>query len=426
MRQVVIQLARVGDVAQSLPLCRILRQRGPLTLVLSVDPGSAMRSEADEVVVLDLPHLASLRDRPHRLFRVVQEAFAEHASLWQEEAAIYCLNADPLAQALSQLFPAIQRSGAGYPATAYHQWLHLLPTHRRENRIHLCSAMASLGSSKPPPLWPARLPGEGPILLHPGSGSLARQLPVTFWRELVRHLLPLGRSILLSGGSHEIPLCKDILNAFPACGSLRSLCGETTLDQLIEVLDSAALLIAQDTGVLHLGAWRGTPVLGLYHASAWAWETAPWQEGALVFQSIRDCGPCLEGAPSCGDFPCRTDFQAPEVAHVATARLNGRDVQRPSSIGCALLRMCRGETAPELRELPAPKVDEEQIRTQLAMLMGKWEHAELLPGREQRLLEAVEDGMGLGAWRRREWPRPASGLRESWSWMRETVLLRQP
>ncbi len=424
MRQVVIQLARLGDVVQSLPLCRELRKTGPITLVLSFDPGEHLRREADEVVVLDLPLLAGLGKSPSRLLAAFRSAWGSSRTAWEGCGAVYCLNVDPLAQALARLIPAHGRDGAGVPGCGYHQWLHLLPQHRRENRIHLSTAMASLGGAKTLNPWPSRWPGLGPILLHPGSGSPTRRLPVEFWQQVVAGLLPLGRPILLSGVAQERALCADICSAFPDESMVESLCGETRLDELIELMDQAALLVAQDTGVLHVAAWRGTPVLGLYHASAWAWETGPWQDGALVLQAIADCGPCLEGASTCEDQACGGTLHAADVIQVAQARLRGQDPELPVRADCLLLRVEVGPLAPVLRGQEETLDDEAATTLQHALMMGEWTSRELSPGREGRLARACEDRLDCASWRRREWPRPASGMWETWSWTRETARLQ--
>jgi len=419
--QVLVQLARLGDVVQCLPLCRALRRQGELTLVLSFDPGQALRREADHTVVLDLPALMRLRDHPAHLRMALTNSLGTISRVRHE--GVFCLNADSLASGIAALIPARRRAGAGCPLSAYHQWLHVLPKHRRENQLHLCEAMLSLTGSDESGPWPARTPGSGRILVHPGSGSECRRMPLAFWVQVVEGLLPAGREILLTGSATERSLCDEIVARSPGAGRVSTCAGETSLDDLVALLDDATLLIAQDTGVLHLGAWRSCPLLALYHASAWARETAPWQEGAHVLQALEECSPCHEGRPACEELPCRQQLDPGEVAELAMAIVAGRDMRLPHHPGRRHLRCGVDAVGLELHGEAEQRESETMRRQQWKALHGHFD----LPGfdwqRATRLREAAEDAADIANWRRREWPRPPAGLLEKWAWMHEGAML---
>jgi hypothetical protein len=80
------------------------------------------------------------------------------------------------------------------------------------------------------------------------------------------------------------------------------------------------LLLAPDTGLMHLAAHLGTPVLAFFLASAWAWETGPYGMGHKVWQSVPPCAPCLESRPC----PHRQVCLEPFKSAAWIARLRGR------------------------------------------------------------------------------------------------------
>lgn len=424
----VIQLARLGDLVQSLPLCQRLRQDGPLTLVVAFEPERRLRRVADHVVVLD----------PRRLADLTQDAGAFHHALWEAwgEAPgwdppvdrVLCLNEDTAATALARLLPAANQAGAGCPGDPYHQWLGVLGGRRSENELHLTDAMLSLhpGPAAPPPV--AGEPGAGAVVLHAGSGSRTRQLGGDFWSALAARLLAATtRQVLLTGSAAERRAAEALVKAVGPAPRLTNLCGETDLDQLQDVLDEAALVIAQDTGVLHLAAHLRRPLVGLYHGSAWAKETGPWLAGAQVLQIQEECAPCLEGWPPCGSYRCRTNLNGGETAELALALLAGAEPTLEKKGGRLHLTVRRLGASLSLAEAgqPAREEDLTRWRRQLTLLRD-WDGQDAAvagrpPGRCSRLEHARQAGMELADWRRREWPRPPANLCEELSWRREAA-----
>ena len=50
-------------------------------------------------------------------------------------------------------------------------------------------------------------------------------------------------------------------------GACLNLCGKTTLDQAIDLLASARLAITNDSGLMHVAAAVGTPLIAIYGSS---------------------------------------------------------------------------------------------------------------------------------------------------------------
>lgn len=101
------------------------------------------------------------------------------------------------------------------------------------------------------------------LLLHPGVSELKRQYPTAKWIELGKRLVTdFGYQLLLTGSSSEKPLTDEIqkgigTNAFSIAGLL-------SLDEFICLIKEALLLIAVNTGPVHIAAATKTPVVVLY------------------------------------------------------------------------------------------------------------------------------------------------------------------
>ncbi|MFN8359127.1 MAG: glycosyltransferase family 9 protein [Candidatus Kapaibacterium sp.] len=112
-----------------------------------------------------------------------------------------------------------------------------------------------------------------PIIIHPGSGGSAVDWPTEKFGEAARELQHrLSTPILLTGIPSESHLCDQV---HKICPQAINLCGQLPLPDMMALLAGASLLIANSTGILHVAAALGTPVLGLYPQSP-AMSAARW------------------------------------------------------------------------------------------------------------------------------------------------------
>jgi len=130
------------------------------------------------------------------------------------------------------------------------------------------------------------------VVLHTGSGgySKARRWPAERFAALAHQL---GESheaeIVLVGSREDEPGIAEQL----AGVNSRDLVGRTTLPQLADVIAGADLFIGADSGVMHIAAATGTPVISIFGPSnADAWR--PWaiEAHSAVLLSGVECSPC--------------------------------------------------------------------------------------------------------------------------------------
>jgi ADP-heptose:LPS heptosyltransferase len=109
----------------------------------------------------------------------------------------------------------------------------------------------------------ARCARERPIaVLHPGATDPRRRWPVARFAAVGRALVDWGLDVVVSGTDDEYALAAAVADQVGCGGS--ALAGLMSLSSLVGVLAAASVVVANDTGPLHLAAAVGTPTVGIY------------------------------------------------------------------------------------------------------------------------------------------------------------------
>jgi len=116
------------------------------------------------------------------------------------------------------------------------------------------------------------------VAIHPHASKAERNWLPERYATLIKEITSRKAcSILLTGGSsaEELALCEQLTQLVP--GRILNLCGKTTPTQLAALLGQVVVLVAPDTGSVHIARAMGTPVVGLY-AVASPELTGPYQQ----------------------------------------------------------------------------------------------------------------------------------------------------
>jgi ADP-heptose:LPS heptosyltransferase len=99
-------------------------------------------------------------------------------------------------------------------------------------------------------------------VVHPGSSASSRRYPEELWAPACRALVEeRGVELVFTGDAEEAALVERLRGM---AGAGRSFAGRLTLAELAAVIEAAPLLLAGNTGPVHLAAAVGTPVVDLY------------------------------------------------------------------------------------------------------------------------------------------------------------------
>ncbi|MGH7589836.1 MAG: glycosyltransferase family 9 protein, partial [Gemmatimonadales bacterium] len=120
-------------------------------------------------------------------------------------------------------------------------------------------------------------PDERVVVLHPGSGGNSIEWPPECFGALGARLgADAGVRIVVTGIERERALCDMVVATAGAAVGAIPLAGQLELSELVALLDRSALVVANSTGVLHVAAALGVPVLGLYPFAPPALSAARW------------------------------------------------------------------------------------------------------------------------------------------------------
>jgi len=166
-------------------------------------------------------------------------------------------------------------------------------------------------------------PGERPLVaLNAGAtNSQAKCWPEDRFATLADRLANECRAaVILIGAKAERENAERVISQMRSAGAI-NLAGETSVAELVGVLDRCDLLVSNDTGPAHIAAALGRPTLTVFGPTN-EFETAPTGPRASIVRAEGiECARCmLRECPI--DHRCMTRIASDEVADRALILLN--------------------------------------------------------------------------------------------------------
>ena len=167
------------------------------------------------------------------------------------------------------------------------------------------------------------------VVIHAGSGgySMARRWDPAAFAQVADTLhSQTGAAIILVGSiSDDSATVKKAMH-----GPVHDFSGQTTLPELASLIAGADLFIGADSGVMHIAAASGAPILAIFGPSnpdAWG----PWQPDGqtMILRSAPECSPCsyVEGGiglrGGCTARTCMRMVTPGQVVETAIMMLHG-------------------------------------------------------------------------------------------------------
>lgn len=128
----------------------------------------------------------------------------------------------------------------------------------------------------------------GFVILNPGGGWASKLWPPEGYGTVARALRERGLDALVTWGPGEQALAERVVRASDGA-AVR--CFPTTLLEYIELCRETRLVIAADTGPLHVACAVGAPVLGLYGPTD-PERNGPFSPDDRVVRRVPLCSPC--------------------------------------------------------------------------------------------------------------------------------------
>lgn len=155
-------------------------------------------------------------------------------------------------------------------------------------------------------------PHDRVIGINPGAayGSAKCWLPERF-RQLCQLLLDKEKvKIIFFGDKGGASLVEHICAGLPS--SVINLAGQTSLRELIALIESCSLFLTNDSGPMHVADALGVPLIALF-GSTNDRTTGPYRSKHFLIHKRVPCSPCYRRECPLIDFPCMSQISVEEV-----------------------------------------------------------------------------------------------------------------
>ncbi|HTD87311.1 MAG TPA: glycosyltransferase family 9 protein [Candidatus Binatia bacterium] len=266
----IIRLSALGDVCLVVPLVRVLQRNFPeaqITWVIGQAAHALVEGlDGVEFVVADknklLANWGRLRGRSFDALLAVQASLRAHMLLTAIHAPVRI----------------------GFDSTRakdFHGWF--VNQHIPPGEQHLLDSFLSfasvLGVQQPVIEWRLpisdadhafareHMPGENWLALNPMASKPERNWLPNRYAAVIDHVIQSRNwKVVFTGGpaADEAAFARNILGLVKQKAAVTNLVGKTTPKQLAAVLSLSRVLLAPDTGPVHIATAMGKPVIGLY------------------------------------------------------------------------------------------------------------------------------------------------------------------
>jgi heptosyltransferase-2 len=130
----------------------------------------------------------------------------------------------------------------------------------------------------------------------------AKRWPAAQFGELAAALAARGYDVVVLGSAKERALGEQIVAAARGA-SVHNLCGHTSLGDVVDLLATAAVAVSNDSGLLHVAAAAGAPVVAIYGSSS-PQLTPPLTDAAAIVTRRLPCSPCFARDCPLGHLDC--------------------------------------------------------------------------------------------------------------------------
>lgn len=143
---------------------------------------------------------------------------------------------------------------------------------------------------------------DKPVIgLIPGAEyGPAKQWPVSYFRELAKKLINKGHHVWIFGSKKDKGLADNIVKDNK---SIRNLCGETSLVDVVDLIDICQSVVTNDSGLMHIAAATGNQIIAIYGSSSPLYTPPLTDKAAILYRNL-ECSPCFKRKCPYGHTDC--------------------------------------------------------------------------------------------------------------------------
>jgi len=289
-RFLVLRMSALGDIIHTLPAVHALRESFPRAEIDWLVDGKwapilAGNPDISNIIAMNRGSWRSVTSTIARLRRVRYDVAIDFQSLYRSAIIGW------LSGASERIGFDAQYSRERGAALFYTQHVQPRRAHKIEHNLELVESLGARAEKIAFPLTDDAQAAEGVkrilcgtgvqgyFVLSPGGGWNSKCWPAERYGKLARAVAErYGWTSVVSFGPGEEQLAETVRRS---TGTTEPFVQRFNLKQLVPLLRRAKLVVAGDTGPLHLASALGTPVIGLYGPTDPA-RNGPFSAGGVV------------------------------------------------------------------------------------------------------------------------------------------------
>ena len=138
----------------------------------------------------------------------------------------------------------------------------------------------------------------------------AKRWPERHFAALALMIAGRGHAVWLVGSPKDHAVAETIVHE--SGGMCINLCGKTDIAEAVDLLAAARMTVTNDSGLMHVAAAVGRPVIALYGSSSPRF-TPPLSDDARILTLQLDCSPCFERTCPLGHLNCLNELTPDRV-----------------------------------------------------------------------------------------------------------------
>ncbi len=314
----VVRLSSIGDIILTTPVVAELRRAFPLARI------DFCTREPFVPLLSGNPALTSVCT-PEHLPSVAYDLAVDLQNSRRSRSLVRSIDARTVRRYMKQNWKKLllvrfklNLYGEGY--------LSVVERYRRalDGIVPACSAPCALHPSGEERAFASgMLEGDGIPLLAVcfGANHFTKRYPEERYASVISRVTSeMDLQVMLIGGQEDAVAAERIISLLPAASrsKVRSMAGIASLMQSAALLERSDLVLANDTGLMHIASAFGRRLLVLFGSSVREFGFLPWDTPFELFETTGlDCRPCSHiGRDSCpeGHFRCMNDLDAGRIA----------------------------------------------------------------------------------------------------------------
>ncbi|RUV30728.1 MULTISPECIES: lipopolysaccharide heptosyltransferase II [unclassified Mesorhizobium] len=152
------------------------------------------------------------------------------------------------------------------------------------------------------------------VALMPGAEfGPAKRWPSERYAGLARDMMAKGFEVALFGSKNDADVTAEIATLAPG---VVDLAGQTRLEDAIDLIAAARLAVSNDSGLMHVAAAVGTPIVAVYGSTS-PQNTPPLAEQRELVWLGLSCSPCHRKICPLSHLNCLNTLEVAQVAAAA-------------------------------------------------------------------------------------------------------------